>query len=141
MQRMTGEECKQFILQTPRPAIASVVRKDGRPHSTPIWIEMDGDRVIFTTWQESLKASALRRDPRISLCVDDDRPPFSFVTLEGVASISDDLDDLKHWAARIGGRYMGQDRAQAYGKRNAVPGELLVRVTITHITGFRDVAA
>jgi PPOX class probable F420-dependent enzyme len=141
MERMTTEECKQFILDKPRPAIAAVLRVDGRPHSTPIWIDFDGDQIIFTTWHESLKAKALRRDPRISICVDDDLPPFSFVTLNGTASITEDLDELRYWAGRIGGRYMGEDKAEAYGARNAVPGELLVRVTIQSITGTRDVAA
>lgn len=141
MTRMTSEECKQFLLDKPRPAIASVVRADGRPHATPIWIDMDGGQIVFTTGRDSLKGKALLRDPRVSLCVDDDQPPFSFVTLDGTATISEDLSDLQYWAGRIGGRYMGHDQAEAYGKRNGVPGELLVRVTILNISGQKDVAA
>src|SRR5438874_9625959 len=140
MKRMTYEECKQFLLEKPRPAVAAVVRADGRPHATPVWIDMDGDQIVFTTWHDSLKAKALRRDPRVSLCVDDDEPPFSFVTIEGTATISEDLADLKHWAGRIGGRYMSEDRAEEYGQRNGVPGELLVRVSISKATGYKDMA-
>jgi PPOX class probable F420-dependent enzyme len=141
MQRMTDAEWKQFVMETPRTAKVAVVRRDGRPHVTPTWIILDGDQILFTTHRESLKGKALLRDPRISLCMDDERPPFSFVTVDGTADISEDLAELRRWATRIGGRYMGEDQAEAYGARNGVPGELLVRVTALHVSAFRDIAA
>jgi hypothetical protein len=76
----------------------------------------------------------------VSLCVDDDRPPFSFVVVEGVAEISEDLDEVRRWASRIGGRYMGADRAEEYGRRNGVAGELLVRVRPERIVSAADLA-
>jgi hypothetical protein len=75
------------------------------------------------------------------LCIDDDRPPFAFILIEGTATLSDDLETVKHWATRIGGRYMGEDLAEAYGKRNGVEGELLVRVTPTKVRFEKDVAS
>ena len=60
--------------------------------------------------------------------------------VEGAAALSSDLDALLHWATRIGGRYMGEDLAEAYGKRNGVPGELLVRVTPTRVIFEKDMA-
>ncbi len=140
MAHMTKEECKQFILEKARPAIAAVVRADGRPHASPIWIDLDGDDIIFNTGEDSLKGKALRRDPRISLSIDDDQPPFSFVVIEGTVTLSEDPADLRYWAGRLGGRYMGQDQAEAYGARNGVPGELLVRVTVRNMVGMKDVA-
>lgn len=140
MERMTREECILFLLEKPRPAVAAVVRADGRPHPTPVWIDMDGDQIIFTTWHESIKGKAFRRDPQVSLCVDDDQPPFSYVTLDGTVTISEDPAELKHWAGRLAGRYMGEDKTEAYGERNGVPGELLVRVTIRNIMGHKDMA-
>lgn len=140
MARMTADECKQFILERARPAVAAVVRADGRPHASPIWIDLDGDDIIFTTEETSLKGKALRRDPRISLSIDDDQPPFSFVIIEGTVTLSEDPADLRYWAGRLGGRYMGQDKAEAYGARNGVPGELLVRVTVRNMVGTKDVA-
>lgn len=141
MERMTREECIQFLLEKPRPAISAVVRADGRPHATPIWIEMDGDQIIFTTWHASIKGKALACDPRISLCVQDDQPPFSYVTLDGTVTTSDDPADLKYWAGRLGGRYMGEDKAEMLAERNGIPGELVVRVTIGNMVGYRDMAA
>jgi hypothetical protein len=74
----------------------------------------------------------------VSLCWDDERPPFSFVTVAGTAATS--ADGLVRWATRIGGRYMGADRAQEFGRRNGVPPELVVRVTPTRIVAKIDIA-
>ena len=132
---MTEDEYRAFM--TGRPAHTAklgTTRADGRPHVAPVWYDLDTDgTVVFTTGADTLKGKALRRDPRVCLCVDDERPPFSFVIVEGTAAISHDLDEMLVWATRIGGRYMGDDQAEAYGQRNAVPEELLVRITPSHV--------
>jgi PPOX class probable F420-dependent enzyme len=127
---MTGEEIRRFIRSTPaRPGLLATVRADGRPHVAPVWIDLDDDgSVVFTTGAETVKGRNLRRTGRAAICVDDDRPPFSFVTLEGPVTIDDNLVHLRQWAARLGGRYMGAARAEEYGARNGVPGELLVHL-------------
>jgi PPOX class probable F420-dependent enzyme len=130
---MSREEARAFLLASARTAKVATVRADGRPHVAPVWFDLDGDDMIFTTWHTTVKAQDLRRDPRISMCVDDERPPFSFVLIEGTARLSDNLDEVRAWATRIAGRYMGVLRAKAYGARNGVPGELLVRVTPTRV--------
>jgi PPOX class probable F420-dependent enzyme len=127
---------RRFILERPRTAKLATVRADGRPHVAPVWIDLDGDQVIFTTGASSVKGTALRRDPRVALCLDDETPPFAFVIIEGIAELSDDLDEIRRWGARIGGRYMGIEHADEYGERNAAPGELLVRVTSTKIVAL-----
>jgi hypothetical protein len=74
------------------------------------------------------------------LLVDDEQPPFSYVLIEGEASIEPDLDQLRKWATRIGGRYMGDERADEFGARNGVPGELLVRVPPAKVLARRGIA-
>jgi PPOX class probable F420-dependent enzyme len=106
----------------------------------PVWIALDGDDVLFNTGAATAKGRAVRRDPRVALCVDDERPPFAFVIVHGTAAVVEDLDQVRHWAGVIGGRYMGADRAEEYGARNGVPGELLVRVTPTKVLAERGVA-
>jgi len=129
------------VLSVPaRTAKLAVVRADGSPHVAPVWVDLDGDAVVFMTSADTIKGKAIVRDPRVSLCWDDERPPFSFVTLAGVARVSTDPDELLEWATRIGGRYMGADRAEEYGRRNAVPPEMVVRVTPTRVTAKVDVA-
>ena len=140
MQQMTPAEYRSFLLDRARTAKLATVRADGRPHVAPIWFDLDGDTLVFTTWHMSVKAANLRRDPRVCLCVDDETPPFSFIQIEGTATISEDLDDLRYWATRIAGRYMGADQADAFGQRNAVPGELLLRVTPTKIVAQKNIS-
>jgi PPOX class probable F420-dependent enzyme len=133
MQEMPPEQYRAFLLERPRTAKLATVRADGRPHVAPIWFDLDGDTLVFTTWHTTVKAANLRRDPRVSLCIDDDTPPYAFVIFEGTATLSEDADELLRWATSIAGRYMGSDQAAAFGQRNGVAGELLVRVTPTHV--------
>jgi PPOX class probable F420-dependent enzyme len=130
---MEHDEWRAFLLASPRTAKVATVRADGRPHVAPVWFDLDRDDLVFTTWSTTVKARDLRRDPRVSVCVDDEQPPFSFVLIEGTAALTDNLDDVRAWATRIATRYMGRMRAKAYGERNSVPGELLVRVTPTRV--------
>ncbi len=140
MQKMTNAEAKAFLLEGTRTGKLATVRTDGRPHVAPIWFDLDGESLVFTTWHESVKGLNLQRDERLSLCVDDETPPFSYVIIEGTAEISDDPEALAYWATRIAGRYMGADLAEAYGKRNSVEGELLVRVSPTKIIAQKNIA-
>lgn len=138
--RMTDDERDAFLRHPVRPGVLATVRADGRPHAAPIWYDLDGDAVVFTTGATTVKGRNLARERRATLCVQDDEPPFSFVIVEGPVELSDDLEEVRRWAARIGGRYMGADRAEEYGARNGVPGELLCRLTIERSTSARDVA-
>jgi PPOX class probable F420-dependent enzyme len=130
---MSDEERRAFLSAGTRTAKLAVTRRSGAPHVVPIWFVLDGDDVIFTTGVDTVKGKAISRDNRVALCVDDDSPPFSFVTIEGVARIGRDLDEILVWATRLGARYMGAERAEEFGRRNAVPGELLVRVATTRV--------
>jgi PPOX class probable F420-dependent enzyme len=139
---MTEAEVHAFLAEEPpRTAKVASTRKDGRPHLAPVWFALDDDgSILFNTGAETVKGRTLLRDPRVAIVVDDDRPPFTFVLLEGEVEISDDLAQVRHWAGVIGGRYMGADRADEYGERNGVPGELLVRLSPTKITSAKDLA-
>jgi PPOX class probable F420-dependent enzyme len=141
-QRMTEEEVRAFLIGVPaHTGKVATMRADGRPHIAPVWYAVDHDgTIVFNTHTRTVKGRSLRNDPRMAMCVDDERPPFSFVTLEGTAELSDDLEEVRHWATVIGGRYMGAERADGYGARNGVPGELLVRLRVTHVTSGRGIA-
>ena len=96
--------------------------------------------MVFTTGADTVKGRAIRAEPRVAICVDDDQPPFSYVLIEGTAEVSSDLGEMLVWATRIGGRYMGPDRAEEFGRRNAVETELLVRVTPTRIVSRKNIS-
>jgi PPOX class probable F420-dependent enzyme len=141
MQKMTTEQWHEFVMTGTRTGKLAVTRADGRPHVTPIWFVLDGDDVILNTGADGVKGKALRRDPRVSLSVDDQEPPYSFVVIEGTAEVSEDLGELRRWAVAIAGRYMGADRAEEFGARNAVPGELLVRIRPGRVIAQADLTA
>lgn len=137
---MTKDQWQTFVSEGTRTAKLSTVRDDGSPHIAPVWFLLDGDDLVFNTGQDTVKGRNLARDGRVGLCVDDDRPPFAFVALQGRAELSDRLEEVRDWAARIAARYMGEDLAEQYGARNGVPGELLVRVRIEKVVALTEVA-
>ena len=141
MLEMSKEEYINFLLEGTKTGKLATVRDDGRPHVVPIWFVLDGEDLVFNTGELSVKARNMKRDPRVSLSVDDQKPPYSFVTVEGTVTISENPGELLQWATRIGGRYMGKDQAEAFGKRNAVKGELLVRIHPKKIIAYKDITA
>ena len=141
MRRMSDDEVRAFLSEGTRTGKLAVTRLDGSPMVVPIWFVLDDDgSLLFTTWHETIKAKALRRDARVSICVDEEQPPYGYVRVDGVAEIGDDPAELRAWATRIGGRYMGADEAERFGARNGVPGELLVRVRPSRVVAQADIA-
>ena len=139
--RMDHDEWRAFVLEGTRTGKLAVTRKDGMPHVVPIWFVLDGDDFVFTTGASVVKAKALRRDPRAALCVDLEAPPYNFVAVEGTAQLSDDLDEMLEWATKIGARYMGAERAEEFGRRNAVEGEIMVRLIPQRVIAIADMTA
>ncbi len=135
------EEQRAFLLKDTRTGKLATVRQDGRSHVVPVWFVLDDDELVFTTGEYTVKAANMRRDPRVTICVDDETVPYAYMQIEGTASFSHDLTELLKWATIIGGRYMGTDLAETYGRRNGVPGELLVRVTPTRVRFEKDIAS
>jgi PPOX class probable F420-dependent enzyme len=140
MPEMTADERRTFLSTAGRTGVLATVRRDGRPHAAPVWFLLDGEDVVFMTGGDTVKAGNLARDPRATLVVDDASFPFAFAVLEGTCALSDDLDELKRWSTPIAARYVPTDLAEAYGARNAVPGELLVRMTVTKARAVSGVA-
>ncbi|MCC6712170.1 MAG: PPOX class F420-dependent oxidoreductase [Candidatus Dadabacteria bacterium] len=141
MPEMNDAERRKFLLDGTKTGKLATVRKDGSPHVVPVWYDLDGDSLVFTTGAETVKGRNIKREPRVCMAVDDQAPPYSFVMIEGTAELSEDPEELYHWAKRIAARYMGQAKAEAFGKRNSGEGEVLVRITPSKIISYRDVTA
>ncbi|MDX1891502.1 PPOX class F420-dependent oxidoreductase [Mycolicibacterium sp. 050158] len=129
-----------FLSEGTRTGMLGYVASDGRPLVAPVWFLVEDGRLVFNTGKATAKGRALARDPRVVVCVDDPHPPYSFVQVQGVAELSEDPEDLVAVATRLGARYMGADKADEYGRRNGVPGELIVRVTPTKVLKAFDLA-
>jgi PPOX class probable F420-dependent enzyme len=137
---MSEEEAYRFLTEGRRTGKVATVQADGRPHVAPIWFVADGRDLVFTTGAQTAKGRALRRDPRVALAVDLEAPPYAFVLVEGTVTLSEDLAEMLPMAIAIGQRYMGSELAERFGRRNAVPGELLVRLTPNKIVAYDDLA-
>ena len=148
--QMSAQEVTDFLLTGTRTAKLAFVARDGAARVTPVWFVLDDAApagttgvpdLLFNTGVDTAKGRALRRDPRVAVVVDDETPPFTGVRLHGTATLIEHLDEMRAWATRIGGRYMGADRADEFGRRNGVPGEYLVRVRIERVFSEAGVAS
>jgi PPOX class probable F420-dependent enzyme len=152
MAEMSQKEIKRFLTQGTFTGKLATVKKDGSSHIVPIWFVLDGtnknrsgdgryEDIIFTTSGLSVKAKNIERDNRVSICVDDQTPPFSFVVVYGTAKIHHyRQNELFRFATRIARRYMGKDNAENYGRRNSSEGEVLVRIKAKRIIAEKDIA-
>ena len=153
MAEMRSKEIKRFLMQGTFTGKLATVKKDGSAHVVPIWFVLDdeddsnrkgkqkvGD-IVLTTGSTSIKARNIQRDNRVSISVDDQTPPFSFVVIHGTAKIQDSKkDELLKWATKIAERYMGSDKAEEYGRVNSGEGAMLVRIKPTKIIAEKDIA-
>jgi PPOX class probable F420-dependent enzyme len=135
-----SEQVVEFLSAGTRTGMLGYVAADGRPLVAPVWFVVDDGQLVFTTGRDTSKGRALARDSRVTICVDDPHPPYSFVQVQGVASVSEHQPDVLDAATRTGARYMGAERADEFGRRNAVPGELVVRVRPTKVLSGFDIA-
>ena len=140
MRPMSRERAVEFLTAAARTGSIATVAENGRPHVVPIWYIVEGDEVVFTTWHTSVKARNLASTGRAAMTIDDEDPPFSYLMVEGPVTISDDPAESRRVATLAGGKYMGEDRAQEFGARNGVAGELVVRLRIEHLIGADEVA-
>jgi PPOX class probable F420-dependent enzyme len=131
-------DLRAFLTEGTRTGKLGYVAADGRPLVAPVWFVLDGDDLLFNTGKDTAKGRAVARDPRVVVCVDSEVPPFGFVQVQGEATVSEDPTELLSSATAIGARYMGADRAEEFGKRNGVPGELLVRIHPTKVIANLD---
>src|SRR5262252_9115830 len=113
---MTSDEIRAFLCEGTRTAKVATSGPSGQPHVMPVWFTLDGEELVFMTWGDSVKGRNLRRNPRAAIVVDDEVAPYAFVHLRGDVTLSDDIDELLCFATAIGGRYMGTDRAEEFGR-------------------------
>jgi PPOX class probable F420-dependent enzyme len=130
----------EFLSAGTRTGMLGYVAADGRPLVAPVWFVVDDGQLVFNTGRDTSKGRALARDSRVVICVDDPHPPYSFVQVQGVAKVTEDPQDVLDIATRTGARYMGADRADEFGHRNAVPGELVARVSPTKVVAGFDIS-
>jgi PPOX class probable F420-dependent enzyme len=156
MTAMSKEEIEKFLMQGTFTGKLATTKKDGSSHVVPIWFVFDSnnndgrvsetekegyDDIIFTTSSGSAKARNIQRENRVSICVDDQTPPFSYVVIYGTGRIQHcEQTELFRFATKIAQRYVGKEVAELYGKRNSAEGEVLVRIKPIRVIAEKDIA-
>jgi PPOX class probable F420-dependent enzyme len=135
-----SDDVVAFLSEGTRTGRLGYLASDGRPLVAPVWFVVDDGELAFNTGKTTAKGRAMARDPRVVMCVDEPRPPYSFVQVQGIATISEDPQDVLDIATRTGARYMGAERADEFGRRNSAPGELVVRIKPTKVLKTFNVA-
>lgn len=139
MRELDPAEARAFLMHGTRTGKLATVGTSG-PTVVPIWFVLDGDDLIFTTGAETAKGRNLRRAGRAALCVDDERFPYAFVLVRGTVGLEREAPDLLEWCVRIAARYVPAERSEEYGRRNAAPTELLVRLRMERVVAHADIA-
>ena len=141
MAAITDPQVRDFLQAGTRTGKLAYTGTDGRPLVAPVWFIVEDGCVVFNTGKDTAKGRALARDPRATLCADLEEPPYAFVQVQGIAELSEDPGELLRTATAIAARYVGRDRAEEFGERNGVPGELVVRLRPAKVLATFDMMA
>jgi PPOX class probable F420-dependent enzyme len=107
------------------------VSPDGKPQVTMVWMDVDGDEVLFNTAEGRLKPRNLRRDPRVIISVQDRNDPQAHMVLHGKATVTEAGADPH--IDKLAKRFLGADK---YPFRRPGEKRLLVRVKVDRIGGY-----
>jgi PPOX class probable F420-dependent enzyme len=88
-------------------AALGTIRRDGTPHVSPVWVDYDGEHIIFNTSRGRAKALQIERDPRVTLAIWSAENAYKYVEVSGIAELTDEggLEGINHMAKK----YLGQD--------------------------------
>jgi PPOX class probable F420-dependent enzyme len=125
-ERMSRAEWERFLAER-RVAVLATLGPEGEPVLTPIWYLYRDGLLYMRTGRESVKARNVGRDPRVTLCVQDERPPYRSVSVHGRASVEVEEEGL---SAVISRRYLGAVAGEAYLRMAREAGEQSAEVTL-----------
>ena len=129
------EKPRKFLDESPYVGVVTTLREDGSPHSTIVWVDVEGDKVSFNTALGRAKPRHLEHDPRASLLMVDPSDSFKWVAVSGPAELTEEGADAQ--IDKLAKKYLGKDE---YPWRN--PEETRVKVLIkpekVDATGFDE---
>jgi PPOX class probable F420-dependent enzyme len=98
---------KQFLAENPFVGVVTDLRKDGSPHSTVVWVDVEDGKVGFNTARGRTKPLNLERDPRASLLVVDPNDPYRWVAVSGTTELTEKGADAQ--IDKLAKKYIGKD--------------------------------
>ena len=126
---MLNDNVRAF-LEEERFAVLATIKRDGAPQQTVMWYELQGDQIMMNTAEGRVKAENFRRDPRISICIEDG---YRFVSISGRVELNEDREVALNDIHRLAVRYHGQEKADAMmdGFRKDV--RVTIMMSIDHV--------
>jgi PPOX class probable F420-dependent enzyme len=109
-----GEMPRKFLEESPYVGVVTTLREDGSPHSTIVWVDVEGDKVSFNTALGRAKPKHLEHDPRASLLMVDPSDSFKWVAVSGPVEVTEEGADAQ--IDKLAKKYLGKDE---YPWRNA----------------------
>jgi len=132
--RQSLSERQVRFVSRPRIARLASVRADGSPHVAPVWYRYEDGAFLVLTDRGSQKHRNVERDPRVVLCVDDERPPYHTVIVRGRASIGEPPGEA--WREAMAVHYLGEEAGRRYVRENPEPDNVLLRIVPERVTGW-----
>lgn len=127
-------DAQRAFLDEIRYAVVATINPDGMPQQTVLWYEVQGDEIMMNTSRGRLKDDNLRRDPRLSFCIED---AYRYLTIRGTATLDDDQGQAQEDIARLARRYV-PDRAEGMIANFRTQERVTIRMKIDHIHANRD---
>jgi PPOX class probable F420-dependent enzyme len=124
MATLTDEQAQLFLDKN--YAAVATIREDGTPHVTPVWVDYDGEHVVFNTAAPRAKWKHIKRDPRVTVEVHSSENPYEYVTVTGTAELDEDEEAANAHIDKMSLKYRGIPQYQ-----NHRPGERRVIVRVT----------
>ncbi|NJP31178.1 PPOX class F420-dependent oxidoreductase [Micromonospora thermarum] len=118
------------LLAEPQLAHVATVEVDGTPHVTPVWVDTDGENIIFNTAKGRVKYENIRRNPMVAVSVADKENDFRTLWVKGTAELVEEGAD-EH-IDRMAQKYLGQE---TYPFRQPGEERVIVRIRPTHKLG------
>ncbi|HEU0000556.1 MAG TPA: PPOX class F420-dependent oxidoreductase [Ktedonobacteraceae bacterium] len=104
-----SEKARAFLREK-RFAVLATLNKDGTPQLTTMWYLLENDgTILMNTKAGRLKERNMRRDPRISVCFEDN---YNYLTIKGRVEMIDDSQISQRDIYRLSARYHGEEKAK-----------------------------
>ena len=122
------------FVEKPRIARLGTIAPDGAPHIAPVWYRFEDGAFLVLTDRGSQKHRNIERDPRVVLCIDDDRPPYHTVLVRGRAAVEPSPGPA--WRLALAVHYLGDEAGRRYVEQNDSPNGLLLRISAEKLGGW-----
>lgn len=123
------------VLESGRLAHFTTVAADGRPHTTVVWVGLDGDEIVIGKLRPDQKMANIARDPRVSISMEaagDQHGMQNHLIVEGTARVTE--GGAPGLLRRLARRYIGPDAE--FPPMPDPPAGYVIRVTPTKVRGW-----